>query len=82
MSVHPCTLVRAKVLQKAPGSGCVGTGLYATVGKVAAQEGVMGLYKGLDAQLIKTVLASAFTLMIKEKSFRAAMLLVYVTRLS
>jgi len=36
------------------------------------------LYKGLDSQLVKTVLAAAFSLMVKEKSFRAAMILVLI----
>ena len=43
---------------------------------VVHAEGFTGLYKGLQAQLIKTVLAAAFALTVKEKSFRAAMLVV------
>lgn len=46
------------------------------MGKVAQVEGARGLYKGLSAQLLKTVLAAAFTLTVKEKSFRTAMLFV------
>jgi hypothetical protein len=34
------------------------------------------LYRYIEAQLLKTVLASAFTLTVKEKSFRTAMLVV------
>ena len=40
------------------------------------REGYAGWYKGLNAQLTKTVVASAIGLSIKEKSFRASQLLV------
>ena len=53
-----------------------GMSLPGIMNKVARVEGTSALYKGLEAQLLKTVLASAFTLTVKEKSFRAAMLVV------
>ena len=40
------------------------------------REGYAGWYKGLNAQLTKTVVASAIGLSIKEKSFRTSQLLV------
>jgi len=40
------------------------------------REGYAGWYQGLNAQLTKTVVASAIGLSIKEKSFRASQLLV------
>ena len=67
-------LVRAKVLAK--GDKFAGVPLPEILLRVADAEGSVGLYKGLSAQLLKTVLASAFTLTVKEKSFRAAMLVV------
>ena len=67
-------LIRAKVLAKT--KRFEGRSIPGTISDVARMEGAAGLYKGLEAQLLKTVLASAFTLTIKEKSFRTAMLVV------
>jgi adenine nucleotide transporter 17 len=47
---------------------------------VVQTEGSAGLYKGLNAQLVKTVLAAAFSLTVKEKSFRTAMVLVVLMK--
>ena len=76
-------LVRAKVLAKTTGArdafggpSGASASLPAVVRAVVHAEGFTGLYKGLQAQLIKTVLAAAFALTVKEKSFRAAMLVV------
>jgi hypothetical protein len=48
----------------------------ATARGVVAAEGYGGLYRGLRAQLLKTVLVAALQLMVKEKSFGAAYLAV------
>ena len=53
-----------------------GKSLPAVMRGVVETEGAAGLYKGLQAQLLKTVLAAAFSLTVKEKSFRTAMLVV------
>ena len=51
-------------------------GLLATARRVVAAEGPGGLYRGLPAQLLKTVLVAALQLMVKEKSFGAAYIAV------
>mgnify|MGYP001982179723 CR=1 FL=1 len=53
-----------------------GKSLPAVMRGVVETEGPAGLYKGLQAQLLKTVLVAAFSLTVKEKSFRTAMLVV------
>ena len=53
-----------------------GKSLPAVMRGVVETEGPAGLYKGLQAQLLKTVLVAAFSLTVKEKSYRTAMLLV------
>ena len=42
-------------------------GMLETVEDVWTQEGVKGFFKGLQAQIVKTVLSAALMLMIKEK---------------
>jgi hypothetical protein len=75
-------LVRAKVLQK------VGTreedrkSLIGTLKRVHKEEGVSGMFRGLDAQLVKTVLAGALQMTIKEKSFTSAFWLMLLLRAS
>ena len=82
-------LVRAKVLAKAPVTRGVNQGasvlfhgksVPAVMSLVVQTEGPAGLYKGLNAQLVKTVLAAAFSLTVKEKSFRTAMVLVVLMK--
>ena len=82
-------LVRAKVLAKAPVTRGVNQGasvlfhgksVPAVMSLVVQTEGSAGLYKGLNAQLVKTVLAAAFSLTVKEKSFRTAMVLVVLMK--
>ncbi len=51
-------------------------GLVATARRVVAAEGTQGLYRGLRAQLLKTVLVAALQLTVKEKAFGAAYLAV------
>lgn len=46
--------------------------LAGTVRGVVERDGATGLYKGLSAQLLKTVLVAALMLTVKEKSFGAA----------
>ena len=50
--------------------------LAGTAARLVAAEGPAGLYRGLPAQLLKTVLVAALQLMVKEKSFGAAYLAV------
>lgn len=73
-------LVRAKVLQKASTELEDRKSLLGTLERVYREEGVGGMYKGLDAQLVKTVLAGALALTIKEKSFKSALLLVMLAK--
>ena len=76
--------IRAKVLlqthQDEPGAPPAGgarpPGLLATARRVVQRDGAGGLYRGLRAQLLKTVLVAALQLMVKEKSFGAAYLAV------
>jgi adenine nucleotide transporter 17 len=74
--------IRTKVLMQTMqgGGGDAGgahpPGLLATARAVARREGAAGLYRGLRAQLLKTVLVAALQLMVKEKSFGAAYLAV------
>lgn len=44
------------------------------------QEGVFGFFKGLDAQIMKTVLSSALLLMIKEKITASTWVLILAIR--
>jgi len=60
----------------APSAGGAGPGLLATARRVVQRDGPGGLYRGLRAQLLKTVLVAALQLMVKEKSFGAAYLAV------
>ena len=66
--------IRAKVLIQTGRSGC--STLVEAGSRVVQQEGPGGLYRGLRAQLLKTVLVSALQLMVKEKSFGAAYAMV------
>ena len=74
--------IRAKVLlqthQDAPDAppGAAPPGLLAITRRVVQRDGAGGLYRGLQAQLLKTVLVAALQLMVKEKSFGAAYLAV------
>lgn len=38
-----------------------------SISRIFQDEGVRGLYKGLQAQILKTVLGAAIALMLKEK---------------
>jgi len=67
--------IRGKVLLQT-GRGAPGGGVGETLRAVVLQEGPPGLYRGLPAQLLKTVLVAALQLMVKEKSFGTAYLLV------
>ena len=70
--------IRTKVLMQTlqGGAGGAHPGLLATARHVARAEGAAGLYRGLRAQLLKTVLVAALQLMVKEKTFGAAYLAV------
>ena len=70
--------IRAKVLLQTapPGTPAASAGLLATAARIRAAEGAAGLYRGLPAQLLKTVLVAALQLTIKEKAFGAAYLAV------
>ena len=73
-------LVRAKVLQKAGTREEDTKSLIGTLQRVHREEGVSGLYKGLDAQLVKTVLAVAALITVKEKTFSSALWMMIVFR--
>ena len=73
-------LVRAKVLQKAGTREEDTKSLIGTLQRVHREEGVSGLYKGLDAQLVKTVLAGAALMTVKEKTFSSALWMMIVFR--
>ncbi|KAJ3414088.1 hypothetical protein HDV05_007122 [Chytridiales sp. JEL 0842] len=49
--------------------------------KIAKTEGVRGLYKGIEAKLVQSVLASAFTFAFKEELFSSAVWLLVALRL-
>ncbi|CEL99534.1 unnamed protein product [Vitrella brassicaformis CCMP3155] len=66
--------LRLQHMNRNPSSGIVaeeGDGVVNVLVSVIMQEGVIGMYKGLLLQLVKTVLASALLYMIKEKLHRA-----------
>jgi len=73
-------LVRAKVLQKAGRREEDRRSLMSTLKRVHREEGARGMYKGLDAQLVKTVLAGALAMTIKEKSFSSALWMMLLLR--
>lgn len=63
-SVYP--LIRAKfVLQAGTGKG---TDLFQVLRTVAREEGTRGLYRGIDAQLSKSLLSTALMLAVKERT--------------
>ncbi|KAJ3099118.1 hypothetical protein HDU96_010822 [Phlyctochytrium bullatum] len=49
--------------------------------KIAKTEGVKGLYKGIEAKLLQSVLASAFTFAFKEELFSSAVWLLVALKL-
>ncbi|KAJ1560306.1 hypothetical protein HK405_007546, partial [Cladochytrium tenue] len=49
--------------------------------KIARTEGVAGLYKGIQAKLLQSVLASAFTFAFKEEFYTSAVWLLVLLRL-
>lgn len=63
-AVYP--LIRAKFVLGRGSSNS--TGLFQVLREVASKEGFRGLYKGLDAQLSKSLLSTALTLAIKERT--------------
>lgn len=44
------------------------------------REGILGFFKGLNAQILKTVLSSALLLMIKEKITKTTWVLMFAIR--
>lgn len=44
------------------------------------REGLLGFYKGIEAQILKTVLSSALLLMIKEKISKSTWVLLLALR--
>ncbi|KAJ3327135.1 hypothetical protein HDU76_012339 [Blyttiomyces sp. JEL0837] len=49
--------------------------------KIAKAEGVLGLYKGIQAKLLQSVLSSAFTFAFKEELFTSAVWLLVLLKL-
>ncbi|KAJ3194428.1 hypothetical protein HDU67_004748 [Dinochytrium kinnereticum] len=49
--------------------------------KIAKTEGVKGLYKGIEAKLVQSVLSSAFTFAFKEELFSSAVWLLVFLRM-
>ncbi|ORY36503.1 mitochondrial carrier [Rhizoclosmatium globosum] len=49
--------------------------------KIIKQEGVAGLYKGIEAKLVQSVLASAFTFAFKEELYNGAVSLLVLLKL-
>lgn len=54
--------------------------LPAVVHAIWRREGLLGFFKGLQAQILKTVLSSALLLMIKEKISRSTWVLILAIR--
>lgn len=52
------------------------------VSAIWRREGILGFFKGLDAQITKTVLSSALLLMIKEKITATTWVLILAIRRS
>lgn len=50
------------------------------VRSIWSKEGTLGFFKGLQAQILKTVLSSALLLMIKEKITSTTWVLILATR--
>ena len=66
--------IRAKVLLQTGRSSS--DSVLGTMRGVVRTEGAAGLYKGMPAQLLKTVMVAALMLMVKEKTFGAAFVAV------
>lgn len=64
-------LIRGKVLQQVASGGDRGAtpvpSLLSILRRIIAQDGLRGLYKGMETQILKTVLSAAIALMLKEK---------------
>lgn len=56
--------------------------LYGALCAIWKREGLLGFFKGLDAQILKTVLSSALLLMIKEKITKSTWVLLLAIRRS
>lgn len=52
----------------------------ATISSIWQKEGLLGFFKGLQAQMLKTVLSSALLLMIKEKITKSTWVLMIALR--
>lgn len=51
-----------------------------TISSIWEKEGILGFFKGLQAQMLKTVLTSALLLMIKEKITKTTWVLLIALR--
>ena len=60
-------LIIAKVRMQAENSSNQGLGMIAIIYHVWRTEGIAGLYKGVSAQIVKSVIASALMFTVKEK---------------
>ena len=49
--------------------------------KIIKNEGIMGLYKGIQAKLLQSVLASAFLFAFKEELFSSAVKILVLLRM-
>lgn len=54
--------------------------LFETMHSIWEREGISGFFKGLQAQMLKTVLTSALLLMIKEKITKSTWVLLIALR--
>ncbi|KAJ3107717.1 hypothetical protein HDU97_003387 [Phlyctochytrium planicorne] len=77
---YPYIVVKSRMQLKQQGSTAYKS-VWDGLTKIAKTEGVKGLYKGIEAKLLQSVLSSAFTFAFKEELFTSAVWLLVFLRL-
>ncbi|KAI9090037.1 mitochondrial carrier domain-containing protein [Phlyctochytrium arcticum] len=78
---YPYIVVKSRMQLKQTDESTRYTSVLDGFRKIIAQEGVKGLYKGIEAKLLQSVLAAAFTFAFKEELFSNAVWLLVLLRL-
>ncbi|KAJ3121998.1 hypothetical protein HK098_003183 [Nowakowskiella sp. JEL0407] len=77
---YPYILVKSR-MQVDQSAGGVKPNTLKTFQTIIKNEGILGLYKGIESKLLQSVLTSAFMFLFKEKLFNVVVALLVFTRL-